>query len=339
MISSINKLKRFISNFILMASEFNLRIAIADYLYRIAYMLGIMNSCIGKLIVKNMHSTKTKYLKKEYYYLIEKYHKIEAAKKISNETIKSESPIWVCWWQGKELMPEVTKICYETISKHSCHHPVILIDKTNFQNYVDIPGCILEKVKNGHITITHLSDIIRLCLLSKYGGIWIDSTIYLNQDIDAFIPIETPFYSYKHFPQDYNIVRGKWSGYFIASGKNNFLISFIKEMIIEFYKKHNQLLDYLLMDYVFEIGYQQYSTSKAMVDRLPTEQCDMNYLLDHIIQPYNEENYNIHIKPSKIQKLSYKIQLIEQDNSGRITYYGYIKNQYKNEHINYSTRI
>lgn len=62
-----------------------------------------------------------------------------------------------------------------------------------------------------------------------------------------------------------------------------------------------------------------------MVDRLPTEQCDMNYLLDHIIQPYNEENYNIHIKPSKIQKLSYKIQLIEQDNSGRITYYGYIK--------------
>lgn len=75
-----------------MASEFNLRIAIADYLYRIAYMLGIMNSCIGKLIVKNMHSTKTKYLKKEYYYLIEKYHKIEAAKRFqmkqSNQNLR-----------------------------------------------------------------------------------------------------------------------------------------------------------------------------------------------------------------------------------------------------------
>ena len=76
-----------------MASEFNLRIAIADYLYRIAYMLGIMNSCIGKLIVKKHALYQNKvFKKKNIIILLKKYHKIEAAKRFqmkqSNQNLR-----------------------------------------------------------------------------------------------------------------------------------------------------------------------------------------------------------------------------------------------------------
>lgn len=45
----------------------------------------------------------------------------------SCENIDATSPIWVCWWQGKENMPDIVKACYNSIQKHACNHPVILI--------------------------------------------------------------------------------------------------------------------------------------------------------------------------------------------------------------------
>lgn len=40
-----------------------------------------------------------------------------------------------------------------------------------------LPNFILKKFENGYISITHLSDIIRVLLLYNYGGLWIDSTV------------------------------------------------------------------------------------------------------------------------------------------------------------------
>lgn len=50
-----------------------------------------------------------------------------------NENIGATSPIWVCWWQGEEQMPDIVKACYHSIQKHACTHPVILITSENYQ--------------------------------------------------------------------------------------------------------------------------------------------------------------------------------------------------------------
>lgn len=62
--------------------------------------------------------------------------------------------------------------------------------------YVDIPDYILQKYKQGKMTRTHLSDIVRLLLLSKYGGVWIDSTILLTNELPHYV-IESPLFIYQ----------------------------------------------------------------------------------------------------------------------------------------------
>ena len=57
--------------------------------------------------------------------------------------------------------------------------PVRILTKDNFKEYIDIPDYVLEKYEHGLILPAHLSDIVRCCLLYKYGGVWLDSTILM----------------------------------------------------------------------------------------------------------------------------------------------------------------
>lgn len=92
-------------------------------------------------------------------------------------------PIWVCWLQGEENAPLLVQRCIKSIKKNCGQHPVIIITNENFKQYVDIPDYVLEKTKSKIITYTTFSDILRMALLKKYGGMWIDATFYLSQKI------------------------------------------------------------------------------------------------------------------------------------------------------------
>ena len=55
------------------------------------------------------------------------------------------------------------------------------------QNYVNIPDYIYKKFKEGKITPPHFSDYIRCCLLDKYGGLWLDASLYMLDKVPSFI--------------------------------------------------------------------------------------------------------------------------------------------------------
>ena len=67
---------------------------------------------------------------------------------------------------------------------HSNGHPVILITIDNYQSYIDIDQEILRKFNEGILFPAILADLIRLKLLAVYGGVWIDATIYLTEDLN-----------------------------------------------------------------------------------------------------------------------------------------------------------
>ena len=76
------------------------------------------------------------------------------------------------------LVAEIVKICVESIKKNAGDHRVIILTDDNYKQYVDIPEWVEEKKKKGVISRTHYSDILRLSLLARHGGMWIDSTFY-----------------------------------------------------------------------------------------------------------------------------------------------------------------
>ena len=85
----------------------------------------------------------------------------------SETPITATSPIWTCWWQGEEAMPDIVRACYNAMRLHADNHPVILITEKNYKEYVDMPEYIIRKLKDGTIDLTHFSDILRMMLLQE----------------------------------------------------------------------------------------------------------------------------------------------------------------------------
>lgn len=260
-------------------------------------------------------------------YYLSKYTKGYTLDNCQLNTIGTKSPIWVCWWQGKENMPEIVKICYNNLIKNSCEHPVILITEHNFTDYVELPEFIIDKVKKNIISITHLSDILRVSLLYKHGGIWIDSTILLQKPIDSIIPTELEFYSYKHEvgPNHPIISKGLWTTFFIASCKYNSIMKLMQESLIKYWANHNSTIDYFFMDIMFYNLYNKYEDVKRQINILPIKKFNLLDLQKICSEKFSQDTYDDIIKESDFQKISYKIKYKVNTIDGYKTYFSKVK--------------
>ena len=225
-------------------------------------------------------------------------------KPIQSEVIGKTSPIWVCWWQGEENMPEIVKVCYRSIKEHACSHPVILITSSNQDEYLGIPEHIRQKYLEGKISRTHYSDIARMYLLKEYGGIWIDITNFLTRDIDEFIDAQQCYWTCKHITTYNNVSRGLWTSFFSASGKGHLIPSYIYDSLIHWWTENDQIIDYLLMDYIFKIGYDQILSMKNVIDNVPLQ--PIGTLRKALNKKFDEQEWEGYVRQASFHKLSYK---------------------------------
>lgn len=189
----------------------------------------------------------------------------------------SSCNIWVLWYQGLENAPQVVKDNVRRLNKltQDTKYKVRFLNKDNISNYLALPDYINEKVKKGQITLTHLSDIIRAGLLSKYGGIWLDSTCYVKKNNFDLIT-KYHFYTQKYKPGASTFFNeGKWSGFFMASGQENPLEVYLYNIFLIYWKKYNVLIDYFLIDVFLEIGYRKIPKIKKIIDQVPYNNPDI----------------------------------------------------------------
>ena len=105
-------------------------------------------------------------------------------KKLSDNEIKNMNHIWLYWETppGK-TRPTYIDLCYDTIKKHcSKNFKVHLLDEKSVYTY-------LPKLRRdiNNLRIPQKADYIRLALLKKYGGIWLDSDIIVFSDLIDYI--------------------------------------------------------------------------------------------------------------------------------------------------------
>ncbi len=174
-------------------------------------------------------------------------------KKISFE----KEPIWVCWLQGNEKMPELVKTCYRSVLKFAGKHPVVLVTLDNLGKYVDIDERIIKKFKIGIIKAAAFSDIIRFNLLYIYGGLWLDATIYCTSIIDDRF-FKTDFQSIGNNTTNKRFVaNGRWCAFLIGSQSLSNSIYYLKTMYETYLIREDCMIDYLLIDYLIDLLYSK----------------------------------------------------------------------------------
>ncbi|GHT66598.1 hypothetical protein FACS189452_02760 [Bacteroidia bacterium] len=210
--------------------------------------------------------------------------------------------IWTCWLQGITNAPEIVQQCVKSIVAQDKTGEVILLDNTNIAQYVEVPQHIAQKWRNGIISNTHYSDVIRLLLLEKYGGVWIDSTTFLLEKIPEYIR-EADIFCFKTSERGPSIA----STGFIAAKAHNQIISTTKELLLEYWRKENKLVSYGLIHICFAMAVNSTEFTRKQWKNTPYFDCINNQLLQmELFDEYNPKRLEQIKQMSVIQKLSYK---------------------------------
>ena len=264
---------------------------------------------------------RTWYFKKHYTYLLERY------KTLDIPTEPNDGHIWMFWWQGENSMPPIVQKCYQLANVHAPKdHPVILVTKQNIQKYVSIPNYILEKVQRNIISLTHFSDILRMSLLWQYGGLWMDATMYTASDIpekvfsNAFFSVRTPM-------DGEWVSRCLWTGFFMGGVKGHPLFGFVRQLFYDYWRNHNELLDYFLIDLGIVLAYDHITQIKKSVDDGVWFTDKLFYPQNHIDKPMDLQLYKSIVKEWPFFKMTYRDyfgKLVIRNEQGEYTWYGYM---------------
>lgn len=263
------------------------------------------------------------YLKEEYKDFISIYQRKSYDLNGKNE--KSET-IWTLWFQGDsdDVQPEVIRMCLKNMKKNCDSHPLKIITKDNYQKYTDIPGYIIDKVKSRQISYTHLSDLIRMSLLLKHGGLWMDATVFTTKRLPDEI-FRMKYFTVKHaYKNVRNVSKERWTGFLQASESNNILCDFIYSFFLEYWKTQKILIHYLLIDYVFALAYNEIPACRKILDDVPLNNPELYNLEDLMSSKFDENTYKKLTDETMFFKLSWKSNYNKKTVLGSETFYGHL---------------
>ena len=188
--------------------------------------------------------------------------------------------IWVCWLQGLENAPIIVKACYNSLQRYfvqECKgskvqgYEIKVVDAENWRKYVKLPKFIIKKWDEGKIPAALFSDLLRLELLIKYGGTWMDSTVLCTgfqgskvQEYKSFLDVDLFMFQ--------TLVKGDdrfygTSNWFITACSGNKLLMVLRDVLLQYWKDYNVTLNYYMFHDFFYTIAQLYPEEIAAMPR------------------------------------------------------------------------
>ncbi|MCD5442779.1 capsular polysaccharide synthesis protein [Lactobacillus delbrueckii subsp. lactis] len=226
------------------------------------------------------------------------------------------SPIWIMWWQGYDKAPDLVKACINSVKRNNSSRPVIVLSESNYEEYIGIPKHVKEKYELGYITVTHLSDMIRVALLYIYGGVWCDATILDVAEIPQKV-FDSDFFTIKTGLKTKEPSHGEWTTFFLASQPGNELMRQIAVDHYKFWKQHNELIDYIMFDYIIRMAVQNDKKIAAQIKNVPENNRNVFKLREYLDchDEWTAEDIKKLKDDTYLFKLSWKDEKIQSKNT------------------------
>jgi len=246
---------------------------------------------------------------------------------------------WQYWHQGvNSTTSKIVVECLHSVEKYSGDYEVIVLTSKTVWDYIELPQFVFEKFGTERFNLAKLSNLIRLNLLSTYGGVWLDATIYLTAPIDEKI-LSLDFFAFQrsktpppdaemfrkfdplYFSWDPNFLAGMLSSFLIAKPGNK-IISDLLSILLAYWKKEKKVGQY----YFFQICFNR----MVQHDEWKNFNCEIVGDTDcHKLQVVSLDKFDknifeeIKIK-SSIHKLTYRFDKFSQIPEG--SFFDFIAN-------------
>ena len=266
--------------------------------------LEIVRLAVNNKLLKN--------LRKKYRSFIENFMK---GNSVEDNDIQPRK-VWICWFQGMENAPDIVQKCYNSVQAHVIDREIVLITEKNYKDYVIFPEYIQEKIDAGIISPTHMSDILRLELLLRYGGTWMDATILCTGKIPEYM-LDSDLFLFQNLKPGLDGHCTSISNWFITSSQDNKILKLTLALLYEYWKNNDKLIDYFIFHDFFQLAIEAYPEEWNTV--IPSSNSTPHILLLRLFNVYYEKAWNAIKEQTSIHKLTYKFNVEQAKLAG--TYY------------------
>ena len=285
-------------------------------------------------------------------FLIKKYgtqipqiaQRIKANTNLPNDTNDASTPstssgsssasvkktIWWCWLQGIENAPSIVRACYNSLVQGECFkvhgYTVSVIDAQNWKEYIELPGYIVEKWEKGRIPAAMFSDLLRVELLIKYGGTWIDSTVLCTGGSGLKVNgprlLEADLFVFQY--TKLGSVPVSISNWFISACQNNEVLMVLREMLYAYWKDYDCVLDYYIFHLFFAMISKEYPEQMAAMPYAQSQ--NSLVLLHHWGEKFDKQKWEKLTSQVCFHKLAFRVSDEVKNDQGN--YYNHILKEY-----------
>lgn len=91
------------------------------------------------------------------------------------------------FWEPRENIPFYLQLCMETWKKFLPNATIVVLNNKNIGEFIDVREIGLNLFSDKRFGFMHISDALRIAILAKYGGVWLDiDTIILNSNAEQY---------------------------------------------------------------------------------------------------------------------------------------------------------
>ena len=232
---------------------------------------------------------KSKWAKKQ----LQKYVDIAVSKPFKPVIDEGEDLIWQYWHQGIENAPKVIQKCLASVKRIENDKTINVLTFDTIKNFVELPQKYYDLVNSKKMPIALFSDILRVYLLEKYGGTWIDATIYLSKKIPKDI-LNSDFFALQNPPTLKSFTGNKAVCYFLHAKAQSANIQAIKRSLDAYWAENDFMFNYFMFEHIETILMNKTAETKAEWDKMPYfERIDSGLNLIKYSKVGNKKSLNI----------------------------------------------
>lgn len=215
--------------------------------------------------------------------------------------------IWTCWLQGMENAPRIVQFCYQSVVECMPDREVVVITEDNFSDYVSFPDYILDKYKAGMITKVQFSDLLRIELLCKYGGTWLDGTVFCSGLIDGMhdFYLDSDLFLFQNLKPGLDGHCTSISSWMMTASSEQNIMLLVRALLHEYWRTHDFAVDYFILHDFFQMAIEAYPDEWKKV--IPISNSIPHVLLLRLFNSYNDDIWNTIKSITPFHKLSYKL--------------------------------
>jgi hypothetical protein len=216
--------------------------------------------------------------------------------------------IYILWFQGFHQAPEVVHWCVQSWKYYNPTWTLVLLDHSNIHQYISSSEMKKKMPNKANMIPSHVSDVIRLLLLGKYGGVWADSTVFCNRPLDDWLygqNISAGFFAFSRPGPDRML-----SSWFLYSAKQDYLVDQWANATIHYFATHKQAEHYFILHYLFQDLYDhdiQFQSIWKQVPQIPVPGGPHLFLERGYTSPLTKDVIQaVNSKAIPVYKLSWK---------------------------------